>query len=101
RDSSHTGQPARAARGSATTGAPENSCANCRRAALAEVQPPDLVVDLMSGHERHQLALVAPLVVVEDLAHEGRGRAAAAQTHNVAGQVPLDRSAEGVFEVVP
>jgi hypothetical protein len=55
----------------------------------------------VSSDERRQLLLVAPAVGVEHPSDEAGARAAGSETYDVAGQIPVDRSTEGVLEVVP
>src|SRR5206468_1123330 len=69
--------------------------------ALPVVHLPDLVVDVLSSDERRQLLLIVPAVGVEHFSDEARARATDPDAADAAGQIPVNRSTEGVLEVIP
>src|SRR6476620_25596 len=73
----------------------------CSDATLGVIQPPDLVVDVMRCDERGKLPLLYATVSRERSFDESRVRSVGFETHHISSQVPVDRSAESVLEVVP
>src|SRR5664279_6510909 len=72
-----------------------------RATSLAVIHPPDLVVDAVGGEERRQLLLVVPAVGVKHRSDRARASSLVSETDDVAGEIPVDRTAESVLEIVP